>query len=226
MTWKAPTSEEAWQECLSAYLDGEIPDEDRRALEEHLEHDDARTGQLEEMRRLSNLLQEWQVEAPEPQPAFVRAMRDVLETKAASGVRAWFAGLFAPGPRPRWRAAMFLAGVFAGVFSTLFIQERIRRPESTLFTEPPRQPVTQVIIRPDVVQLTISPNQADDLLREVAAANLRARILEQIDKKDMAGALAAYQTISERYSDTIVFQELEQNNQLRRLAALLTSGRI
>lgn len=56
MTWKLPQNEEQWPECLSAYLDGEMEEEDRIALEAYLQTDPTRLDRfagVPENRRLA-----------------------------------------------------------------------------------------------------------------------------------------------------------------------------
>ena len=86
MTWKPPESEDAWLECLSAYLDGEMSVEDRRALEKVIETDPQRAEQLHALRQTSRLLEEWDVDAPEPQPAFLQQLDRTAEG-AESNIR-------------------------------------------------------------------------------------------------------------------------------------------
>lgn len=125
MTWRPPESEREWQECLSAYLDDEMEPEGRHALEEYLKEDAVRASQLEELRGLSSVLQEWRVDAPEPEPGFRHKMADALEGRAKRTRRTWL-GWLPAGLRPRWQLNLvaLLLCVSLGATGVLLLRGR------------------------------------------------------------------------------------------------------
>jgi anti-sigma factor RsiW len=223
MTWKPPETEEAWQECLSAYLDGEMKPDERRALEQYLEKDTDRARQLQEMRRLAHVLQEWRVEAPEPRPQFVREIEKVLKQETGSTWKGRLRDLFAAA-RLRWQfqAAVFVVGVLLGAFGAVVIRGAGFSAKGTKSLS--QAPLA--VNRPDMMSVTISPVQADGLLREVLAGNLKERVLDEIRNGNSEKALATYQALQESFSDTLVFRELEKDRRLLESKKLLASRRI
>jgi anti-sigma factor RsiW len=211
MSWKPPESEEAWQECLTAYLDGEMEPDDCHALELYLEKDSDRAKQLHEMRRLSDVMQEWRVEAPEPNLSFIREIEKVQEKETGRVRTTRFASLFA-GARFRWafHTAVFLVGVLTGVLGGPLMQRAgvSAKPNEPLSLAP------ATVIRPEVVNIAISPTQADGLLREVQAGNLRERVISQMKNGNWEEARATYKSLRDAFSDTLVFQELQKDTRL------------
>jgi len=220
MIWQPPESEEAWQECLSAYLDGEMELDEQRAIEQYLEQDRTRTAQLDTLRYTSRLLQEWQIEVPKPDPPFVQNLRSEFEMRSARS-RLSRAGRRFSAPMLRWavHAAVFLVGVGTGATGLRLVETAAVPPEQQI--EIVKTPT--VIVKPDVVNVTASPARAEGLLREVIAGNLRGQILEYARSHNWERAVTVYQTLRETYSDTDVFRDLQQNQQMRQLEAFVTS---
>ena len=220
MSWKPPESEEEWQISLSAYLDGEMEPDERRTMEEYLESDRDRMEQLEMLRRTSHLLREWHVDIPDPDPTYVRDLRSEFESRSIQSQRSRFTRRF-PVPALRWavHAAAFLVGVGTGAMGLHFVANPAVPPKQEL--EIVRMPT--VIVKPDVVNVTVSPGQAEGLLREVIAGNLRGQILEHARRRNWEGAVSVYQSLRETYSDTDVFRDLQQDQQLQQLEAFVTS---
>ena len=220
MRWIPPESEEEWQTSLSAYLDGEMEPDERRAMEEYLERDRDRTEQLEMLRCTSHLLREWHVDVPDPDPTFVQDLRSEFETRAARSRPSRFTRRFS-APMLRWavHAAVFVVGVGTGAAALQFVEKPAVPPEQQI--EIVKTPT--VIVKPDVVNVTISPGQAEGLLREVIAGNLRGQILEHARSRNWERAVTVYQTLRETYSDTEVYRDLQQDQQLQQLEAFVTS---
>jgi len=211
MTWKPPESEEAWQECLTAYLDGEMEPDERHALELYLERDIDRAKQLHEMRRLSDVMQEWRVDAPAPTPAFARRIEKFQEEEAGRARQSWFGRCFA-GARFRWvfHTAVFLVGVLTGVLG----RPLMHRAGLSAETNEPLPLVPAAVTRPEAVNIAISPAQANGLLREVQAGNLRERVIGQMRNGNWEEARATYKSLRDAFSDTLVFQELQKDTRL------------
>ena len=49
MTWKIPETEEAWEEYLSSYIDGELSPDEITGLEDMLKKNPDRKAQLESL---------------------------------------------------------------------------------------------------------------------------------------------------------------------------------
>ena len=211
MSWKPPESEKAWQEYLTAYLDGELEPDERRAFEQYLETDGDRAKQLQEMRRLSDVLQEWRVEVPEPNPSLAREVEKILKRETGGARKSWF-GSFSEGLKVRWafQAAVFLVGVLTGVLGGPLVQ-RAGFPAKPGETIPPAPPT---VIQTEVVNITISPAQANGLLREVQAGNLKERVISQMRSGNWEEARAAYKSLRDTFSDTLVFRELQKDSRL------------
>jgi len=220
MSWNPPESEEEWQTSLSAYLDGEMKPDEHRAIEEYLESDRDRAEQLDMLRRTSRLLREWHVNVPDPNPTFVQELRSEFETRSSPSRPSRAARRFS-APMLRWavHAAVFFAGVATGAAALRSMEKPATPPEQRV--EIVKAPT--VIVKPDVVNVTVSPDQAESLLREVIAGNLRGQILEHARSRNWEAAVSVYQTLRETYSDTDVYRDLQQDQQLQQLEAFVTS---
>jgi len=227
MTWKPPENEKAWQECLSAYLDGEMPPEERRELEQYLQKDAGRAAQLEELQRLSGVLSEWGITAPEPDPAFENKIRTHV-TQNTSRAKYFSLNIIIPW-KFRWaaHAAIFLLGVLVGaLFMSIFLMNLMK--ESGSFSPPGNiHAQRQVPAAPPETSLAIiSSSQADALLREISAAQLKDQLMEQIGRKNWDQASSLYRSLSDRYRDTKVFKELENDKYLETMKRLPFSRRL
>lgn len=196
MAWKIPQTEEQWMECLSSYLDGEMNVEDRAALEIHLQSDRERSQQLEEYQQTSALLQGWGVEAPEPNPAFLRQLKKMEREKRDPF---WKRYLF---PNMNW--VPFSAGAIAGVFALLLAQNTLflAKPPGVSSGNAPEksQPVYNVFI---------SQNQAENLMGEVTACGLAAQIKTQLRNNQWEEAGATYQLLQKNYAETKAFLDVK-----------------
>lgn len=124
MNVKKPTSDEAWAELLSAYLDGELEGGERRTVEHWLAGEPRRARQLQELRRVSGLLQAWTVEAPEPSAAFLRRLEELRTDEERNQISKFkiqnskfnWRAIFSRPVRLPWpvAAALFFFGVLAG----------------------------------------------------------------------------------------------------------------
>jgi anti-sigma factor RsiW len=206
MSWIAPETEEAWQECLSAYLDGELPAAERRALEQRLAADPERARQLAALRGVSDLLCQW--EAPAPDAAFEYALREVVVAGGAPARRTSHDRRFAPAPL-RWRfgLALFWAGVFVGALGVQWT----RRPPVP--PPPPRQLAAQATTS----VLALSADQSRRIHREVEADALKQRFLRALDERQWARARDLADELTRAYPESDALRELHANPALRRL---------
>jgi len=212
--WHPPETEEAWQECLSAYLDDELADEERRALEDHLSRDEARAAQLETLRRASGLLRAWQVEAPEPDPSFRRNLEKTLgertRIESVPEHKKRSAGAFL---RLALRAALFAAGVLTGVAGTLLIGERpdSRRQEIAQVLTP-SSPTVEIVAE----NLSIAPSQAERLLRAMQANGMKAQVVKELQEENWTSALGTAWELYRKHGDELSPQDFPRE-ELRRL---------
>lgn len=169
------------QILFSAYLDGEIGDSDRRALEGHLDACAACTGELAALRGSVRLLRALMPEEP---PAELRPR--ILAAIGAARPSAWhrLAALFRmPQAAPGWSlaGAGLAATIAVGVYSFRpasdapsvstgpkppVVAQNVTRPVAkTVRKQGPRKPVTVVARAPRVTEKT-----ADDAGKRAAAA--------------------------------------------------------
>ena len=179
-----------------------------------------RAVQLDMLRRTSHFLREWHVDVPDPDPAFIHDLQVGFETRSARSRSSRTVRRFS-APALRWavHAAVFLVGVVVGAMGLRFAES----PAVPLEQQVEIAKAPTVIVKPDVVNVTVSPGQAESLLREVIASNLRGQILEHARSRNWERAVTVYQTLRETYSDTDVFRGLQQNQQLQQLEAFVTS---
>ncbi len=226
MSWKPPENEEAWQECLSAYLDGEMPDEERRNLEQYLRNDARRASQLSELQRLSGILSEWEIPAPEPSPVFENKIRTHVSKNTS---RAKYSSLNIIIPwKLRWavHAAIFLLGALVGGLVMSLALMNIMK-QSAEFIPPEKRPAPQRIqaASPETSLATISPSQADALLREISAAQLKEKMVGQIKRQNWDQAALLYKSLSNQYGETKVFKDLPNDKYLETMKKLPFSRR-
>ncbi|HIJ74304.1 MAG TPA: hypothetical protein HPP83_09410, partial [Candidatus Hydrogenedentes bacterium] len=211
--WKPPESEDAWAECLSAYLDGELSPEERQGLERRLELEPARAVQLRGLKAMSEALRLWHIEAPEADPAFVGqcervlADREQVLTAQTERCRPFFS-------RFRWQAqaALFLLGALTGITGTLLcVWARGGQPA--------QHPAafSRVLVQPVIVMSAVSPQQAQGLFREVAAEDLKRAMLDNLHAARWDAALETYETLRTEYGDTAAAREMGLDPTLRRL---------
>jgi len=214
MTWKPPETEAGWQECLSAYLDDELGAEEARTLEVWLASDARRAEQLEALRGLSRVLREWSLEAPAPDPAHLRELRQALAERGPRRAWAWAAWPDFSGWRPRWafQTAIFLLGVLVGVAGP----RMIARPGA--LSAPAGRAVASAAPAPrEELGLAISPRQSEQLAREVRAGGLRDAVMQGLDKQDWQTAREALDKLRQQYPDSQALRELKKDPSLRRL---------
>ncbi|HPS03280.1 MAG TPA: hypothetical protein PLA90_17210 [Candidatus Sumerlaeota bacterium] len=171
MRWIPPASEEQWRELLSERLDGELDPESAQALDDYLTIAPERAGQLAELRRTSNLLQEWEVvEVPHPGADFLGR----LEAEARPSFETEVAILPVPirkEPFPFSQvlryAAMFLVGALLGGVSVKQLERLHPSQPEIASNRSVEQPVPSVSPSPlsESSIAAISPRQAEQLFR-------------------------------------------------------------
>ncbi len=196
MTWKLPQNEEQWSECLSAYLDGEMDEEDRIALEAYLKTDPTRLDQLQAYRKTAALLQGWQVEVPSPNANFLDRLKQEERAKSRESWKSFFF------PAMHWFP--FSLGGVTGAILLMILQNIVSldRPSNIPPASMPSesQPVYNVFI---------SQNQAENLFSEVTASGLAGQMKTQLHNSQWEEAATTYQTMYQKYSETKAFQDLK-----------------
>ncbi len=202
MSWRKPQTEEEWSESLSAYLDGELTEEERTQLEICLQSDPDRLQQLQVFQRTSAFLQGWKIEPPEPSAEFQRQFKQTLRENRQSF---WWKKTFLRDFFPlhsQW--APFSLGLTTGVFALLIAQYTfLGNPFPGASHSPSggeNQPVYNVFI---------SQNQAETLMGEVNAAGLIAQMKTQLHANQWNEAASTYQTLSNKFPETKAFLELK-----------------
>lgn len=185
MSWKPPTTESAWEECLSAYADGELDADTKAALEVHLQQDAKRAQQLDAIRKATAVLQSWTVNPPRMDPAFRESLN---QREMQSGVSQ---------ARSRWRGALRLAAVFAmGVVAGMLMMNGTR----PMTIESPVARVEEKL--PEAREPVITPSQADAVFLEVEAAALSRRIELDAKESRWKKAKAGIEQMRTNYADT------------------------
>ncbi len=171
MRWTPPASEEQWRELLSERLDGELDPESAQTLDDYLTTHPDRAGQLDELRRTSGLLREWEVEAPQPGADFLRR----LEAETRPSFEAEAAILPVPirkKPFPfsqllRYAAMFFVGALLGGISVKQFERVPPSQPETALnsSTEQPVLPGNASPLSEPSIS-AISPRQAERLFRD------------------------------------------------------------
>lgn len=200
MTWKTPETEEAWEECLSAYVDGEMSSDDRTELENILKSDPKRATQLEDLKKTSSLLREWKIDAPLPDAAFISEVRNQAGQKRNSTLASWFRSFKVQHALPS-----FIIGVLVGI---LIVNQNVE-PAVESETKPEQK----------VSEYSISSSQTDELLEEVDAQALKGKILNELKHRNIATAFETYKELEAKYPESQALKSLNEN---RRLLYLLT----
>jgi hypothetical protein len=205
MTQPPFDDETAWNEILSAYLDGELSPADRIGIDSALIADSALRNHFDELRGAQKLLGEWRIEAP---PIILRH-----SAPAVLSVR--------PPEMPAWRqfaghmAAFFMAGLLIGVIATgVFHREQnipSPFPSPIVAQYPALYTLASATQRPDAPTLAISAEQADRIMREVRAEELKNEITRGLEQKDYQRVRQAYETLKSEFSSSETWQKLRRN---------------
>jgi hypothetical protein len=103
---------DAMQERLNAYLDGELPADEARAVEERLSSDPAWAAELQRLERAWNLLD--QLPRLEPTPDFMQSTVEMIALHAEDDLKK----AVSPKPQRRWLdGGLFLAGALAAALA-------------------------------------------------------------------------------------------------------------
>jgi hypothetical protein len=220
MNWKPPESEDAWQECLSAYIDGELAQDEKKALELYLMKNPERAEQLDELQKLGALLPEWEIHAPAPD----RILEEkILSTVLRGKSREKYSSRHVLPWKLIWgfHAAVFFLGVFiGGIIMSMFIKTSKAPP----ITERHLQTLTPSIPA-EKTSTIISDSQAEILLKEIGAAQLKDKMIEEIRKNNWEQASALYKSLREQYRDTKAWKDLENDKSLGTIKKLPFSRR-
>ena len=206
MNWRPPETEDAWLECLSAYMDGELPPEEHQAVEEYLQKDAVRRKQLRMLAATSDLLREWDVPASEPTPAFIGKFVQNLEESNQSILERFTQKLFRFPSFGRWLqpvAFLFVGILLGGLGMNLYLlpsAEREARQDSP---------------HPTTVNIMVSPSQAENLLKEVAASRMADELMDDLKDGNWKDARMMYENLTEQYPDTLAVQQLEKKQSVR-----------
>ena len=199
MTWKIPETEEAWEECLSAYLDGELSPDEITGLENLLKKNQERSDQLEKLKNTSGFLQKWEIDAPVPDASFIREVRRQSEIKKEVIFFSWFRTL-----RLQTILPSFAIGLLAGiVFMSVFNNNSIPENASTM------------VLKHVTPYYTISQRQANDLFAEADAEGLKAKVLKKIKEQNISAALVLFKKLKKKYPDSQALRDLNRDRKLR-----------
>jgi anti-sigma factor RsiW len=205
-----------WRERLSAYVDDEIPPEEREAVEKAVASDSDRAAELRSLQDLSRALQAWKVEALEPPGDLAREIEAV---RAGSGpgkaAETSFASLLEGGRRlpppllPRWatQAAVFCLGVLTGVAG---IAAWRPEPPSGSHRRIGASPA-EGTAPPPVVNVFITSSQAEGLLREVAAEEMGKDLMDSVRAGKGDRAIKIWQDLLRQYADTRAAKALAED---------------
>ena len=209
MTWIQPRSESEWEEILSAYLDGELSEGEMAEVPRILRTDPARKKQLEDLREASAHLKRWHVSVPSPSPEFLeriataeRGERDHIGGTASRRI-GWFGW-----PRILQPAGPFAIGILVGILGTLATQRFPSLQDSTerVWTGKTARNEPAFSGIPSV-----SKEQGENLLREVAAGRLVSRIMAHVKEGKWSEALSAYRVLRQDYPNTLALNQIDRD---------------
>ncbi len=210
MTWKPPETDREWDECLSAYADGELAPDEAEALVGHLKHDAERAMQLDSLKAASALLTTWKVDAPPPSAA----IRATLEKRDKSSSLDIFPKRMPLQYRGLSRlAAAFALGVLAGGW--------FMSPSS------PSQPETARVVHQSIPEEApmISKEQATAVFKEVEALALMRRVREAARNGDWKSAVEGFERMRTEYGETRAAMVFSQDSMSRRIVQRSFQGR-
>jgi hypothetical protein len=155
------------------------------------------------------------VEAPAPEPRHMRELRDALAEGTPRRALLW-RDVFM-GRKPRWalQAALFLLGVLVGIVGPRLIGRPGGMPPAPGGREVASVSAVPPEGLPEGLNVAISPDQADQLAREVKADGLKDTVLQGLNKRDLQSARQAFETLRRQYPDSQALRELEKNEELR-----------
>lgn len=221
MIWKPPETEQEWQECLSAYLDGELSTDEKTALENHLKNNPERTEQLAELRKLGSLLPQWEMQIPQPDKAFQEKLLATMQRP-----KSW-KEIFPRSIVLSWKlrlvlhAAVFLLGICVGAILMNMIG---KTGEGFSIHKTPSKTTLQSIPAEKTPGI-ISDSQAKALLKEIDAEQLKEKMMDQIKRQNWDQASTIYKSLREQYSDTKAWKDLENEKSLGTVKKLPFSRR-
>ncbi len=214
MAWKMPQTEEEWMEYLSAYLDGELPFEERKALEEYLQNNPEQMRRLQGYQQMSSLLRAWTVRVPDPNPSFVKRMAQETEYREKPSTIWQWLGV------PTFQWGQFASGMIVGIFSLLILQAYLPiKTAQILSTSMPPANATPVY------NFHLSQEQAENLLQEVTAKGMVVELKTLILNRNWSQAAQAYQLLQENYANTKAFIEVKNQPDIQALIEKINDSR-
>lgn len=199
MIWKVPETEEAWEEYLSSYIDGELSPDDIPGLEDLLEKFPERAVQLKSLRSTSGFLKTWKIDAPVPDASFIREVRRQAGFKQEVNFFSWLRTL-----RLQTILPSFAVGLLAGiVMMSAFNKDSVPGNANTM------------ALKHVAPEYTISQRQANELFAEVDAEGLKVKVLDELRKQNIDAALEAYKELKKKYPESRAFKELNENRKMR-----------
>ncbi len=217
MNWNPPDAESGWAECLSAYLDGELPPEEGRALDRYLASNPKRAAQLASLRQTEGWLSDWDI----PEPVRDETFLDRLDDAARAARQPARTARRFSGWRWQWQAAMFVLGTVVGIGGTLaYVDGGAPAPN----TSSPAN-LTPAAESSEPVP-GISAEQAEGLFQEMAAVSLKERCLRLVRRRRWQEASAAYDSLKRNYPGTTAAQEVaDAMNRAQGLGLAITTTR-
>ena len=199
MRWKKPETEEAWEEYLSAYIDGELSRDEIVGLEDLLKKIPERKAQLERLKSTSGFLKKWKIEAPVPDASFISEVRRQAGQKKEFTFLSWFRTL-----RFQTILPSFIVGLFVGViFMSVYAKE-----SKTYITD-------TMVSRHVSSEHTLSQRQAHELFKEVDAEGLKAKVLDELKNQNIDAALETYHKLKTKYPESRALRDLSEDRKLR-----------
>jgi len=208
MNWKPPETEAEWDECLSAYMDGELDAVASAALEAHLESDVQRAQQLEALRQTSAMLQSWAVDAPAPSTELRASLTDRRRDQPRR--------IPVPLRSLARLAAAFALGALAGGWA-------MRSDDSATSNVPHAQVVQPPVSAP--AEFTVSQDRADVVFKEVEAAALTQRIQQDARQGRWKNAVQGLERMKTQYAETEAAVTFTKNPMARRILQRSFQGR-